>query len=737
LFSIIVQALQARISCGTAFATNLSGDCSMCQQKKRNNGKRLFKLAHVRLFTCVLPVLICTLCPSYASASPQNVLYRILVKQHPAYTRLTFRLERDTDYSLAERSGNSLKITFPLTSSLQSSKLRTYSDSHIERISFVKRNGNAIVIIAMKSDGSGYRVISPVRGNLVAVDIGPYVKSDWREPVDPGRAKIWSGTEKLIREFESPLRPDVPFIPTDGKMLRKLVTESDVKRFLRGEAAVYKEKPAEAEEIFRSFLQKATPVRAIASFRLGEALYMAQKYTAALAAFREGERLNPEYMAQNPSAIFYYADCLVRGGNFEEGRKLLLRLIIGLAWTEHGPSMLVRLGDIYARAGYENQAVSIYRNVVSNFRGTRAFQNASMRLNDRDYFRVNSVTCRALINKYRKINAAGSDVVLQDESLFKASLLEALFGPSREAVSAISEYEKRFPSGAFISVAKAIREDLLPELYHDLERSGDCRGLTEMVEKNRNYLSRCLSEENFLHDLSRCYAEKGMIREELKLFMDLVGTEWATASAPFLYSRIFNDALILNEDALAEGAGREFVEKFPRHPLVWVILGRLGEICYRKGNMRDAGSYLSRLLEKGSRVEQPESFYYLGKARERLRDPAGAEKAMALFQDELQKKGLQSPFQPDSFLVRASSRLAGGDRKGAMAMYQAGYSAAQGELRDACLFKMGDLYRRQGDNDSAKNMWKKIVREGTDPLWKKMATRELSEIEWQEKWKSK
>jgi TolA-binding protein len=571
----------------------------------------------------------------------------------------------------------------------------------------------------------------------VTLDIGPSIKGVGRDSVEPGRTKIWSGTETLIREFEPPTRPDVPFIPTDGKLLRKLMPESDANSFLRGEAAIYKEKPAEAEEVFRSFLDKGLPVRAIALYRLGEALYLAQKYPSALAAFREGERLDPEYMAQDPSAIFYYADCLVREGNFEAGRKLLVRLIVGLAWTEHGPSVLLRLGDIYAHAGHENEALSIYRNVVSSFDGTRAFYNASMRLNDREYFRVNSITCRSLINKYRKIHSGDSGRALQDESLFKAALLEALYGPAGDAVDAVAEYERKYPFGIFIKVAKAIREDLLPELYHDLEKSGDCAGILELVGKNRNYLSRCLAEESFLRNLSRCYVEKGMIREEMKLFTELVDSEWTTDSAPFLYSRIFEDALILKDEALAEGAGREFVDKFPRHPMVWGILGRLGELCYRRGNVRDVVFFLSRLQEKGSRTDEPESFYYLGKAREKLNNLNGADQAMVSFLDELSKRGAQSPFQADAFLVRASAKLARGDGKGAMAMYQDGYAVAHGELRDACLYKMGDLYRRQGDGNYARSMWNKLVKEGTDPLWKKMAEQELSEMEWQQKWKSK
>ena len=188
----------------------------MFQEKNQRTVIAVFKLQHVRLITCTLIFLFYAFCPSHAPAASPNVLYKIQVKPHPTYTRLTFRLEKETEYSLTERSGKRLKITFPLTSSLQSTKLRTYSDSHIGSISFAERNNNAIVIIAMKGDSPGYRLMAPVQSNIVTLDIGPSMKGDGREPAHPGRGQIWSGTEKLIREFEPPLRPDVPFIPTDA-----------------------------------------------------------------------------------------------------------------------------------------------------------------------------------------------------------------------------------------------------------------------------------------------------------------------------------------------------------------------------------------------------------------------------------------------------------------------------------------------------------------------------------------
>lgn len=693
------------------------------------------KLISPKLRIWALPFIIYILGTSYVMADTSNVMYRIDVKPKANYTRLTFKLEKAGESFLPVLSGKRLSITFPRTATLQSRKLMMYSDSRIERVSVRRRNDDSIVTVTMRGDAGGYRLLAPVQSNLVTLDVGPHLADSGREPVQPGREKIWSGTGKLIREFEPPLRPDVPFIPTDGKLLRRLMTADDAKLFLGGEAAIYKERPAEAEEIFRSFLSRETPVRTIAAFRLGEALYMMQKYQEALSYFREGEKLSPEYKVRNPSAIFYFADCLAREGNFEAARQLMVRLIVGLSGTDHAPPMLVRLADMCRRSGREKEALSIYRNLIAYFPRTRAFNSARMRMYDMDFFSVNSATYSMLTGKYRSINAAASDPGMQDESLFKAALLDALYGQAAAAVEAVAEYEKKYPYGIFNSVARAMHEDLLVELYHDLRKSNDCPGLVEMIGRNRNYLAKCLAEGDFAVFISKCYGERGMNREEMTLFTQLAESEWATDSAPFMYSRIVEDAVALGEKSLAEGAARTFLRKFPRHELVWGVIARLGEICYLNGNMPETDSVLSRIVGKGGRIEQPESLYYLGKARDRLRNPAGAEKAMASFVDQLNRRGTTSPFLADAFMVRATCKLTAGDGKGAMSMYRAGYAAAGAGSRDAFLFKMGDLSRREGNYEAARSLWEKIVTDGSDVFWKKMASGELEDMEWRSKWK--
>ncbi len=684
---------------------------------------------------CLMTILVFYAGVSHVYAdSSDNTLYRIQVRPHGNTTRLIFKLEKTPDYSLTLLPGKRIRLSFPDTLSLQSKKLLAYSDAHIAHLSVSRRNNNLNVVVAMKDEKSGYRLMSPVQGNLLTLEIGPGLAGIVHSKVLPGRERIWGVTEKIIREFRPPLRSDAPFIPSDPQLLKKYLPAGDVKLFQKGEAALYKERPAEAEEIFSSFMNRDMPIRMIAVYRLGEARYMLQKFNQALICFREGQRLDPEYIAWLPDAVFYYADCLARNGDFEAGRSLLGRLIAGLAGTSHAAPLLVRLADISAREGREMLAFTIYKNVVNNFAGNKAVNQALIRLLDREYYIVDGDSYESLLQEYKKIYALGVDAALQEESLFKAVLLQAMYGPPAVAVADVAEYEKRYPNGVFLNVSRVIREDLLLLLYSELKKNGDCKGMLKMVAENRNYLARCLSDESFAGQISNCFHSNGMLKDEMNLFVSMVDSEWAVSSAPFLYRRIIEDAQALQDYALAEAAGRAFLERFPRSAMTREVLETLGFLCYRRKDMPAVVGMLSWLNEKGCRPGKPESFYYLGKAMENMKNISGAEKAMIMFMEELKSKGSSSPFQVDACLVNATARLARGDRSGAMTMYRAGYDLARGELRDTFLYKIAELTLLQGNSNEAGRQFEKLAREGSDPFWKNLAIRKLADMQWQDKW---
>ncbi len=704
--------------------------------KRKSRKSRFQYVISGGILLWTMPLICAVLPPAVAQASTGNFLYRIDVKTRQDRTRLTFHLKNETDCILSALPGNRLRISFPRTYPYRSMRLSKYSDPRIRSISLSETGGRCVVTVAIKDLFSGFRMISPVMKNMVSLDFGPGVKCSAREPAWPGREKIWSGTERLIREFEPPIRAEVPFVLTVKKRLERLMNKDDAKIFAKGEAALYDEKPAEAEEIFAAFSARDIPARGMAECRLGEALYMLQKYPEALSAFREAEKSDPEYLFGNPAAVFGYADCLARGGYFEAGRGMLVRLISAMAGTSDATPLLVRLADICRRAGHDMESLAIYRNVESSFPGTVSSYAAGMRLNDMDFFSADSATYRGILEKYRKICRSAASPSMRDESMFKAALLQSLYGSAGEAVSDVSDYEKRFPGGIFSNIARAIHEHLLLVLYRRFVEEGNCRGLIDLVDSNREYLAECITEKGFAQHLSTCYLEFGMRREEMNFFMEIADSEWAAWSAPFMYSRILEDAFSLNELSIAENVGRAFLEKFPGNTLAWDVIGRLGEIFYRRGNMSEVVSLLSRIDKKGGCAVYPESFYFLGKARQRLHDPAGAERDLRLFSRELARKGLRSAFEADAYMARAEARISRGDDKGAIVLCREGFAVAGDDFRDAFLYKLGELSGRLGDSDSAENYWKKLVDEGKDPFWKKMAAEQLSELEWNAKWKN-
>jgi tetratricopeptide (TPR) repeat protein len=181
-------------------------------------------------------------------------------------------------------------------------------------------------------------------------------------------------------------------------------------------------------------LRPDSPVRALASYRSAEARYLLQDYPHAMQLFRQGEQLWPEYLAANPSSAFSYADTMIRSGELASGRKLLTRLIASQADKKFAPILLVRMADILARQQREAEAQIIYRNVVRFFPDNKAASSAALKLADRRFLAADTLNFGDLRDEYRRIFSVSSDFAVREEALFKAALLESLFGEGVKAL---------------------------------------------------------------------------------------------------------------------------------------------------------------------------------------------------------------------------------------------------------------------------------------------------------------
>lgn len=693
---------------------------------------RCFVGLFILLLTAIGPAGQCA-----AESEPDGATHRLLrvsARPHPGYTRIVFSLTGSPEISVSRLPSKRVRVVFRDTSSPRFRKWRSYSDSNIGGIVFSRRGSDVTATFMTAENSPGLRALTMVSGT-VTLDVGAGIAFARLPGVDGCRARIQSGAEKLVRDFQPPLKTDLSFGPTDRRILEKVIPEQEVQYFLAGEAALYKGQITEAVEAFTFFANKQTAIRSLALYRLGEALYQRESYPAALTAFRDAEKLWPAYLGMNPSVKFFFAETLVRNGDLAGGQAMLKSLIREVADRPNAHLLLVHLAELQERMGHEAETNAIYDSIMKRFPGTKAASRAAMNLADRDFLTADRRTFGELALRYRALYEGGGDFVMREEALFKEVLLKGMYGGSEDALAGVVEYQKRFPRGMFLAIAATMREDLVFCRYREIATKNECEQLLPLAKSHTDYLGLCLAEDDFLPRISNCFQAEKLLRDEITLFMAITGKQWAAARLPYLYLRVVEDALALADYPLAENVGKTFIQQFPRHPQALHMSEQLARMAFQKGDLEGVISHLSWLIQKKAPVpESVESYYYLGKAFER-RDLPRAERGMEMFIAEARRRNLSFPFMTDAYLVAASSRNARGDRAGALAVYLAAIGEASVQQKDIILYKMGDICRAMGKMDQAKAHWERLVKEGTDPVWKKMAQEALTDLEWRSRMK--
>jgi len=669
------------------------------------------------------------LVPSAAQANVPNRVYRVEIRPKKEYTHITIRLQKSPNYTLTAMPGNRLRIVMQDTGGPLFKKLRRYSDPNIGGLMFSRRGENLLLTLQIAS-GAGWRDLNFEGISAITLDVGKPFKPGPPTPFIAGREKIWNGVEKLVRDFDPPLKTEIPFLPTDRQILKGILDENGQQAFIAAEAALYKGRLTEAEEIFTQFAARQTPVRSLALYRLGETLYKLQKYPQALAAFREAEKLWAAFMNFNPGVTFYYGDSIARSGDLAAGRTLLAHLIAQLADKNYAPALLVRMADILVRQGHDQEALAVFRTVAENYKDNKASQMARLRLADRDFLGVTPWNYRRLSETYQEISEQAGDPTIREESHFKHVLLESIHGSASEALRLVVLFQKKFPRGVYLTVCRTMREVLVSQVYHETDWAKDEPGLIRFVEEHQDYLSDCVGQAEFLPSVARAYEAAGRPIELIKLFSGLMDRQWASMGTPYMLEEIADRADLLGDAVLAEKSLRSFLRKFPGHPRTRLLMERLGSIYYSEGKYQEVKDTLLWLLNKGERAQKSESYYYLGRSLWNLKVIAEAYRAMELYvKSGAGASGAGVTLLPDAYYVAASAKEASGDRKGAMRLLEEGIKQTARERNDGLIYKVGELNLLDGRKERARDYFEQVAKNGKDPDWQKMAQHALISME--------
>lgn len=681
---------------------------------------------------CLLPAVallwsLCTASTVYAAIPSQ--LQRIAVRPKPHFTRITINLTAEPSYAIHALPGGRLRVRLHGTTGTLFKQFRSYSDPNIGGIVVSRLGDDLVLTFAVAAGKVGWRVVHLEGLPTLSVDVGPMFADSSSSLPLPGRERIRAGAEKLLKNFDPPLKPEIPFIPTDRQSLKAVLTDDDQKLFLAAEGALYKGKLTAAEEAFTAFSTGTSKIRPLALYRLGETQYRLQKYQQALTTLREATGLWPAFLRHNPSVTFYFGDSIARSGDLPGGRQLLARLIVDHADKNYAPVLLVRMADILSRQGSEEQARAIYATVSGAFPGNKARQMAVLKLADERFLVTGPADYADLSVTYQELAATAGDFDLREESIFKHALLEAINGPAEGALSLVVGYQKRYPKGVYSTVVRDIREDLVAQVFQGGGWDKDPAGLIKLATDNQEFLGISSRVPGFYERVSAAYAKAGRPLDQIVLYAGLLERPWlGDANAAYLTLQVADQAELLGDTLMARRVLQSFLQRYPGHAQSRWARERLAAIQYGAREFADVRSNLQWLLNKNERAAYPASYYYLGKSLWASKDFAGVVRAMDLYLTLVAGENKPPPLVTDAYYVGASARQSLGDRKGAIALLDQGVKQVPADRRDQFLYKLGELSVQDGRSEQARQYFEKIIKEGKDQDWQRLARLSLAEI---------
>ncbi|MDK9717983.1 MAG: tetratricopeptide repeat protein [Trichlorobacter sp.] len=592
-----------------------------------------------------------------------------------------------------------------------------------------QRGDDTVVTFAIAAGRVGWRTVHVDGLPALSLDVGTiFLAGASGRQALPGRERIRNGAEKLLKNFDPPLKPEIPFVPTDRNALKTVLNDEDQRLFLAAEGALYKGKLTAAEDGFAFFASRQSQIRPLALYRLAETQYRLQKYAQALDNFREAAREWQEFLELNPAIMFYYGDSIARSGDLPGGRQLLARLIVANADKKYAPVLLVRMADVLTRQGGEENARAIYSNVSEAFKDNKAHQIAVMKLADRAFLEATPDNYQALSKTYADIAANTSDFDLREETVFKHALLEAINGPADTALDLAIVYQKRFPKGVYSTVIRDIREDLVALVYKGSDWAKNPIGLIRLATDNQDYLAIAARIPGLFQSVTMAFDKSGRPLDLIALYAGLLERPWiGEDTAPYLTLQVADQSELLGDTVMSRKVLQNFLQRNPAHSQSRWAKERLAAIQFAARELPAVRTGLSWLLNKQEQAVFPVSYYYLGRALWEAKEYSRSAVAMESYLTAVKGMKEKPVLLGDAYYVAAVSRQALGDRKAAAGLLEAGLGASPNERKDQFLYKLGELAALDGRIEQSRALFERILKEGSDPDWQRLARQSLEE----------
>lgn len=352
----------------------------------------------------------------------------------------------------------------------------------------------------------------------------------------------------------------------------------------------------------------------------------------------------------------------------------------------------------------------IFSTIEDTFPGTTSSFRAALKKTDIRY--LSQPSWRTTSAKYYKaLYEKASDRNVAEEAALKEAIVYSQIGQTSKSIERLMEFLRNFRAGKLKDPALALLIELLPKELESLIDEKDYIQALVLAKKNRSLFQKNWVQIDLLSLLAEAYNELSVYEEARRLYLYLLNTKSLEEKERY-YLPLVSILYSLSQFDLVEDYSTEYNYNYPQgQDSGEIFLLRLKSLV-ADNKINQAMEMISDPLPDMQKLREIAAMLHFKKNNfqeviELLSPYLDLDQLPA---EEYRYMLAESYYQTDKF-------------NNAHLLFE-GLSENK-KFSDQSLFRIAYIYRYNNQNKDALKLFSQIVEKGNDPLWKKLAAREL------------
>jgi len=315
------------------------------------------------------------------------------------------------------------------------------------------------------------------------------------------------------------------------------------------------------------------------------------------------------------------------------------------------------------------------------------------------------------VNYYHHLAETAENRSIREEATLKEAVVHHLLDQNDKCAELLMSFNRDYQTSPLHDTALALLIEVLPDLLKENNRNGKYIETLILAKKNKFLFINNWIDISVLADMAEAYRQFGLLNEAARMYRYLLEVNTREHENPY-YLPLIRIAYEQADGDLVEEYAAQYFSRYPKAP-------DHDEILYlRLQNLLTHNKYQEALTLVTDRNSSEPRFRLLqASLLFHLNDYA---KAGAIL-DEL--KITEAAKEVDAIFMLAESKYQLGDTDKAEQLFLA--LQDDEAHQDQTLFRLADIARQKGQRDNALKLFKQIVETGKNPLWQKLAKKEL------------